>query len=203
MDVNQLSQIQQEFITSEMMAMAWAASVQRANPYIKSETRSDRQVKEFRAELFCFVNNLIPHYIRGCDEETHVRNIESLVTYANVVGVDLLPDHGYTWGIAQKFVNMVLKSLWCLGQISEPPHCPIDSIIIKLSGGTTNWTSIRSAEQYLREIEAIRLLADEVHMSLACWELIYYRRRNPIAVSNNLSQPPSASAELPIAASLV
>ena len=33
------------------------------------------------------------------------------------------------FGISQKMLNLYLKYQWCLGNIKEPPHFPVDRII--------------------------------------------------------------------------
>jgi hypothetical protein len=51
-------------------------------------------------------------------------------------------------GIAQKLLNLYLKYLWCVGYIVEPPHCPIDRIIIGKTSfrDRLNWTEMGEAE---------------------------------------------------------
>jgi hypothetical protein len=47
-------------------------------------------------------------------------------------------------GLAQKALNLYLKYLWCLGEIHEPPHCPLDSIVLGQVPGCKDvrWTLI-------------------------------------------------------------
>jgi hypothetical protein len=69
---------------------------------------------------------------------------------------------------------------FCLGQISEPPHCPIDRIIIEKTHlrGRVNWTEIVDEDQYRAFIEAVRRKAEPE--SIARWELWNYRRRSSL-----------------------
>jgi hypothetical protein len=71
------------------------------------------------------------------------------------------------------------KYHWCLELIQEPPHCPVDRIVI---GKTTfkeklNWTEIRSCQKYLEVVEEIDKLAKAEGLSIAMWELRNYARR--------------------------
>lgn len=80
----------------------------------------------------------------------------------------------------QKLLNLVLKYHWCLGQISEPPHCPIDRIIIQKIHlrGRVNWTEIVDEDQYRAVIEAVRRKAEPE--SITRRELRNYRRRSSL-----------------------
>ncbi len=55
---------------------------------------------------------------------------------------DILFGNGFRVGIAQKALNLYLKYLWCLGKITEPPHCPFDSIIISEIKCNIKWTEM-------------------------------------------------------------
>ena len=74
----------------------------------------------------------------------HCENIENLITYANSADTDVLGENRYKYGVAQKLLNLALKYYWCLGEIKEPPHCPVDKIVIDQTvfRGRVNWTQI-------------------------------------------------------------
>lgn len=53
--------------------------------------------------------------------------------------------------------NLYLKYQWCLGNIHEPPHFPIDRIIQKKlkPKPIINWTEMNTAEAYMEIIRAV------------------------------------------------
>lgn len=89
----------------------------------------------------------------------------------------ILKNGTYKYGVAQKLLNLALKYYWCLGYIPEPPHCPVDRIIIDKTQlkGKVNWTEIEDEHEYRQVIEAVRKIAGTE--SLARWELLNYGRR--------------------------
>lgn len=74
---------------------------------------------------------------------------------------------------------MCLKYHWRLGRIKEPPHCPVDSIIINKTEfrGTLKWTEITRREEYRGVMAEIDKLAKKDGLSIAMWELKNYARR--------------------------
>ncbi len=79
--------------------------------------------------------------------------------------------------MAQKLLNLYLKYLWCMGHVAEPPHCPVDRIILAETTlrDRLNWTKITTREQYMSAINALRQVATAQGQSLAVWELLNYR----------------------------
>lgn len=170
-----------KFIISELLILAWAASVQRANLYGKKSKSAQSSVKftEFREDVINFLReNIIPKYINGCTEKQHYKNIESLIVHANKVGREILCQ-GYKYGVAQKLLNLALKYYWCLGLISEPPHCPVDRIVISKTryNGKINWTQISCKPEYKKVIKEIKAMARKEGLSIPNWELTNYSRR--------------------------
>ena len=104
-----------------------------------------------------------------------------MIDFANKIDSGLLGEHGYKFGVAQKVLNLALKYYWCLGHIIEPPHCPVDRIIIDktIYRGKINWTQILTEEEYLKVISAIKSLAEQQKFTIAQWELYNYVRREP------------------------
>jgi hypothetical protein len=169
-----------EFIAGELWTMAWAASVQRAKVYRPGIKPDGKDVKAFRRNVASYVGGeLLPMYKMRCKEEQHYRNIDGLIAHASKVGTAVLPPHAYKFGVAQKLLNLCLKYHWCLGLTEEPPHCPVDRIVIEKTSyrGKLNWTDIRSREKYAAVIGEIAGLANAEGVSIAKWELRHYRRR--------------------------
>ena len=101
-----------------------------------------------------------------------------LSAYGAEQGKAILGPQGYKIGVAQKLLNLQLKYLWCLGLAAEPPHCPIDRVVIGKSSlrNQVAWTQITDIDEYRRVILALKALADQVGQSLASWELHTYDR---------------------------
>jgi len=106
-------------------------------------------------------------------------HLNELVAYGTSVGAKVLGDAGYKLGVAQKLLNLLLKYLWSLGWIKEPPHCPVDRIILGKTAlrDQLNWTQMVRQEDYVRAMEAIRRKADAEGLSIAHWELKNFARR--------------------------
>ena len=171
-----------QFITNELWILAWAASVQRAKLYKGKEDidSTSREVSKFREDVIGFITaNIIPQYADGCTEEQHYKNIDDLIAYANRVDPGILSRSGYKYGVAQKLLNLALKYYWCLGLVKEPPHCPVDRIMISKTShnGKINWTQITEKSQYQKVIDEIKILANRKQLSIPKWELMIYRRR--------------------------
>ena len=138
---------------------------------------SDR--KRLRKLIIEFVQTeLLGEYETLVTESQHERNILLLCSHGSDVGLGLLGPHGYKVGVAQKLLNLQLKYLWCLGVIPEPPHCPIDRVIISKTPlrDVVAWTNITCIDTYRDVIRAVRVLADRAGLSIANWELQTYDR---------------------------
>lgn len=166
---------EQQYVLRELWTLAWAASVQRANLYAPGS----RQTWHLRDKVQQFITTrLLPHYVEPRTERQHHLNLAQLVEFGTGALPGSLRDGRYRYGVAQKLLNLALKYHWCLSQISEPPHCPIDRIIIEKTHlrGQVNWTEIADEEQYRAVIEAVRRKAQPE--SIARWEPLNYRRRS-------------------------
>jgi hypothetical protein len=174
---------QQDFLVGELWMLAWAASVQRAKLYKAGYHNGPKVIspngEQLSDHLFQYlVSEVVPKYKQAVEEEEHYRHIDSLIVHANSIGSQVLGEHGYKYGVAQKLLNLFLY-LWCLGEIAEPPHCPVDRIIISKTRykDDRNWTDIIRRLEYEEVIEEIRRLARREATSIARWELVAYGRR--------------------------
>lgn len=124
--------------------------------------------------------DLLSQYRESVHETTHLNAIQEVAALAERMDHDGVLSNGrYRLGISQKLVNLQLKYLWCLGVIPEPPHCPVDRIVLARTKlrNRLNWTQIDSVDSYLQAIKAIRALAHASGLSIARWELANYDRR--------------------------
>ncbi len=190
---------QQEFIVSECWILAWGASVQRAHLYKKGIDRSDKRIVQFKSAVIKYITeNLLPFYVKPCSEEEHLKNIKSLIDFANKADPGILGIQKYKYGVAQKLLNLALKYFWCAGITAKPPHCPVDRIIIEKTKfkNKLNWTQIVEEKDYLKVIKEIKSIAKPVKLDPADWELTFYSRRT---ISNNqLNADSGASAPPPV-----
>jgi hypothetical protein len=169
----------QDYLVGELWILAWNASVQRARLYRGGiEPSPEDSSRPFRGAVIDYLESrIIPKYREDrVTEEQHYKHIDDLVAYANSVGEKVLGQLGYKYGVAQKLLNLMLKYDWCLGMITEPPHCPVDRIVIdKTRYKGTSWTKIVHRSEYQAIIEDIKRLAGT--QSLAMWELSIFERR--------------------------
>lgn len=139
---------------------------------------NSESTRRFRQSLFSYISHkVVPAYKDEVTEDQHYRQLDNLVAFANGAGNQVLGPRGYKYGVAQKLLNLFLKYQWCLDMIAEPPHCPVDRIVIDQTRykGKINWTDIVERPQYQRIIEDIRCQAR--NQSIAMWELSIYNRR--------------------------
>jgi hypothetical protein len=168
-----------DFVISELLLLAWSASVQRSNLY-KERDGHTQEKNLFRERITEFLSlKVMPLYKYQISEEDHYKNIDALINYAEKIKGTLLAADGYKYGVAQKLLNLALKYYWCLGLIAEPPHCPIDRIVISetKSKNFINWTRITKKSEYEEVIEDVKRLAHDRGLSVPLWELTIYSRR--------------------------
>lgn len=172
-----------EYLERELWILAWNASVQHAAIYKNGAWKNEReQINSFKERVINHIKDrIIPQYRENIPEVQHCKNIRGLIDYANKADTGVLGKVGYKYGVAQKLLNLALKYYWCLGLIEEPPHCPIDKIVIDKTclRSRVNWTQILEEKEYVEIISAIRSLAANENCSIAQWELNNYERRKP------------------------
>lgn len=164
----------EKFILSEIMTLTLAATLQRNKVYKKGT--NDKKRLDFRNSLKEKLITLSDKYKRGKVSCTaHMENISRLSHQISEDYKDILDGGRFKIGAAQKALNMYLKYLWCLNMIPpkpEPPHCPIDAIILKKAKiyGVA-WTKIDCIDEYKELIEKVKDIAKKEGLSLAKWEL--------------------------------
>ncbi|AWV97022.1 hypothetical protein [Arcticibacterium luteifluviistationis] len=168
------------FIKSEVWSLTIAGAYQRVKIY-----RDDLFVGDidfFESQLKNFVMALeAKHYKKVVSSEKHLENIEQLASFFRKSGV--LDENVPAFGIAQKFLNLYLKYVWCLGEIKEPPHFPIDRSIQKTMGIPAEdilaWTKIVCRETYMQIINLGQKLRGDT--TLAHFELRLFNEKMMVA----------------------
>lgn len=165
---------QTKFIKQELYILSWNASVQHNKIYNTECSASERS--KFRKDIIDYIDsNIMPKYNSVLSEDAHYDNINLVKKYAEQIGLDVLSNKKYKIGTAQKLLNLSLKYFWCANWIKEPPHCPVDKIILDKVGIKLSWTKIDSIEEYRRIINEMRVKINR--NDLAKWELEIYSRR--------------------------
>jgi hypothetical protein len=168
------------FLCSGFRAMAIQAAMQRSPTYRERVTPA--QTANFRFSLHCVLEKLAndSRYVDGSlEEEDHVENIVALSDLLTDLHEDILHGSKFRIGPAQKVLNVYLKYLWCAGEISTPPHCPLDAIVIRELGSShrnCSWTQLDDIHKYCAMIEDAKRKADDGNVSLADWELSLWNK---------------------------
>jgi hypothetical protein len=164
------------FIKNEIWILAWAAASQRGNIFSKGISEHERNANRngVKEKVFRILDEC-----KSLDKLTEnflIQKIKSLSksSYNN--------DFKFKIGPSQKLINILLKYYWWLGWIkNEPPHCPIDRIVLshsklKINGKIPSWTKMNDIEEYKIYIKHIKKIANP--KSIATWELEIFNRRN-------------------------
>ena len=172
-----LKLLQHGFIDNEIWTLTFGAAFQRASVYFNSP--SGEQKRKLKSHLRSFVENeLLPIYNReDIQDQKHIANIYSL-SDASTEFSQILTNGKINFGVSQKILNLYLKYKWCLDEISEPPHFPVDRRIQENMRfrPIVAWTRFQDEIDYMRVINHVRNLRDE-NQSIALLELIHFERR--------------------------
>ena len=173
-----MESLKTDFLCSELWILSWGASVQRAGLFRRNA--SDKGRRAFRRRVIDFLSReVLPWYVSPVDEASHNARIEHLSEAVTELDQDgVLRKGGYRIGVAQKLLNLQLKYMWCLGLVAEPPHCPVDRVIINKTGlrNRVAWTQLFKIHDYQAVISAVREVAAAEGLSIAKWELTAYSR---------------------------
>jgi hypothetical protein len=160
------------FLRDEFFSLTLMAAVQRGDVYTAEARESAR--KTFRLELRRKLEEIAWGYHKPVGENAHLKNICLLADHLTKNHSETLKRRRFRIGTAQKALNLYLKYLWCIGAITEPPHCPFDfQIIRRLRGfGQIRWTTLDDIESYKLLVAAARHASHP--LSIAQWELEAY-----------------------------
>lgn len=168
-----MNDVQWAFIQAQVLSQSVSAAFVRSRPRsVYKRNASEESKRGVRVAIRAALADFEVQYSETPDEDVHIQNI---ITLSDSISLH----HGKALngrlriGTAQKALNLYLKYLWCLGRIKEPPHCPIDAIVLASLPGVADirWTQIDTIADYKRCIDAVRQAANESRISIAEWEL--------------------------------
>lgn len=159
---------QWQFVHSEILTLSVMAAFARARIYVPGADEQAR--RSLHTTLKQTLVRVGLQYKAVVTESEHLQNIGAIASAVSKEHAAILVGHAFRIGTAQKALNLYLKYLWCLGQLPEPPHCPVDAVILACvpAANRVPWTQIATLEEYMRCITAIRKLTNG--QSLAQWE---------------------------------
>jgi hypothetical protein len=168
--------MKEHFLRLIALSNTQSSSFQRANVYAPgvSLERQEVFVQGFRDKLVA----LEKKYEQPVLPEQHFKIIEEFAINLSEGFPDVLRNKKMRIGVAQKAVNLYLKFIWCYGWIPEPPHCPIDGVVLKEVGDDDAWTKIDSIQEYSEKIEKIKVKKGE--KSFSEWEYDLWNKRQRI-----------------------
>ncbi len=162
---------QEKFIYSQIIMMTLSATLQRNTVYLNANETERREVRKgIELEL----NNLSKNYLNCVSEKEHEKNIIHLANSISKKYNSYLENGRFRIGTAQKALNLFLKYLWCLEKIHEPPHFPIDAIMLAKIPDCSGiyWTKLDSIDSYKEIIQKAKNVANG--QTLSIWELYEY-----------------------------
>lgn len=139
--------------------------------YAKGITNADK--KKLRADWAALITQEAQAYISPSQRITDKQHCDAIERIAKTLSQKhgpALHGGGMRFGTSQKAFNLYLKYLWRLGKIVEPPHCPIDEIILKAAGLFGSWTASTSRQEYMDWIRWLRMRAKRRGLTLSGWE---------------------------------
>jgi hypothetical protein len=174
------SKDQAEFVEEVLFSSAFSAAVQHSKTY--SGDVSPDCKNWIRAELKVLLQAIrtsSAYLVGGVSEDVHRRTIQDFASDVGRICGQHLHENKFRIGTAQKLLNLYLKLYWCIGEIAEPPHCPIDRVIIGALDPKyhdINWTTLDDLALYQQLIDAVKSLASggDDQLSVAAWELKNY-----------------------------
>ena len=79
---------------------------------------------------------------------------------------------------SQKSISVYFKHLWCMGEISSPPQCPVDRIILTKIGAPVkdrSWGYVDTIEEHNRKYEMIIIFVrSQGFDNESEWELVAF-----------------------------
>lgn len=170
--------MKKKFIKKEILLLTIAGAFGRNKIY--RENLDIKEKKVFKIKLCEYLDRFAVKYRNEINEDLHYLNLSELEFLINE-NDNVLYGGNISFGTVQKLLNLYLKYLWCIGEIQEPPHCPIDSIVLsKIEGERqTRWTKMGENDYYriIGKLKNNKAENKKSEDSIAIWELREFNRR--------------------------
>ncbi len=179
--------MESKFLAELIWTNAKYGSFQRSDIY--SENISKAEALEFRKLVRRFLKEKIFDSFSG--KKVSEQELLKLIRQLKIESENKPYIVNFTFGNAQKFINLYLKGMWVTGLLlNPPPHAPINSQIInrfgrkninfKYDGKTLAWTRI-DEPQYMLLIDLIKkkVTKEGKYSTIAEWELNEYFKNIP------------------------
>ncbi len=169
-----------EFVEKRILQDSIIASLQRSKTY--NDKADDPRKKKLRKKFSNLLVSKKKYYVDPGTvhnlEELHIQNIISISENISESYGHILYKEEFRISSVQKGLNLYLKYLWCLEEIDEPPHCPIDATIMNQIDMDKSWTEINDINVYKEIISQVRKEAREKNKSIAEWELELWNKED-------------------------
>lgn len=171
--------MKKRFLHNEVWTLTFGAAFQRANIYRNNPNAALKG--NLKTDLRAFVENeLLPQYVSSPpNDEVHIKNIYRLCEHSSKHS-RILTNGKLNFGVGQKLLNLFLKYKWCLNEIEEPPHFPVDRRIQENINyqPIVAWTRFKDEKEYLKIIAFVKEnMKEKGYTSLADFELDHFERR--------------------------
>jgi hypothetical protein len=154
------------FLDEIFMSNAITAALGRNKIYAPSCIDSDKQA--FRERLAKWLRVEARRYATAVSDGEHYVTIGKIADVLSEECRETLCGGRLRYGTAQKAFNLYLKFLWRSGCIPEPPHCPIDRVVLGEAGIDGSWTKCDCEGEYMKWIDALKTKAKP--LGLSEWE---------------------------------
>ena len=145
------------------------AALQRNKTYVNGTSTNDRKV--FRDAWAALIVETATKYKQEVTDPVHCHNVAQITESLSNRFAPILMGDRLRFGTSQKAFNLYLKCLWRLKELGrQPPHCPIDRIVLQKAKSPGSWTKSDSVQEYESWIDAIRKCALTERKTLADWE---------------------------------
>ena len=170
-----------EFAEKEILSLVFQSALIRGFTFYKKGADKKRLVI-FRA----YLSEQLDKFAKKYPGEEYIKILNDFQKEINNSEyTDILNDGKITFGRVQKLLNLYLKYQWAFGfKKDEPPHCPIDSIILgEIKWKGLSWTKPEFTEgEYKKAIDTCKKKSGNT--SLAQWELFTFKNRSDSMVEN-------------------
>lgn len=169
--------MKKEFILKVAFSNTLSSSFQRGYVYrekLTDEKQSeyDKKKNELRSSLRDELFSLETIYQKVVHPDEHLKLIGDISKKLTKKHSNILSNKKFRIGTTQKAVNLFLKFLWAYDYTpNEPPHIPLDGIVLKAINSDVKWTELDCIDEYKFLISCVDNVAKESGCSICKWEL--------------------------------